>query len=132
MIFLRISSLALFLVALVACSTTVQTHDSISREGYYQINQIRRQDFNSKAVILGSINDGQSKKRFAQLAMVLLNDQSIFADSTGHYKLEVEPGAYEITGRNIFYDNVKTRRIHVKPGDSITVNFYLFSRPTVN
>ncbi len=111
---------------------TAQTPAVLGNEGYYQIKKMRRRTHNAKAIVLGSLSDGPSKKHLAQLAMVLLNSQPISVDSTGHYKQEVDQGSYTIIGRNIFYNNSTIQHIKIHQGDSLNIDFYLFPSQTVN
>jgi len=122
-------------LTLTACGSTTQVpvDQSLAGEkGFYQIKQMKRRLPNSEAILLGTVNDSRSKTRFAQLAMVVLNNQTVWADSTGHYKQEVKQGTYKIIGRNIFYNNVVVKHINIQKGDSLNIDFYLSSNPTVN
>jgi len=126
-LFFGVGSLTTF-----AFSHTYRVNHAPHEQGSYEVKYFKRKHNSTRPVIAGNFYDFKSKKRLAQFAIFVIDNQSIRANEQGYYKQEVEEGKHNIIGRNIFYENILINNFKVSKCDSITIDFFLIGQGTVN
>jgi hypothetical protein len=98
---------------------------------YYQVRVFRQKDAAAAPVVYGKIYGFEQQQPLPK-SVLRIGKRIIWTDAAGAFYLQLAPGRYAFRARNISYDEVVTRHLHVRPGDSLEFFFRLPAAPPIS
>ena len=118
----------LFFMAITICLLSISmSSKQPPNQGSYWL--VRTRTPLRQAQIRGTLIDKQTKEKL-KIAAIDIDGQQTKADTNGLYNLTVKPGSYAVTGVCYPYHPVTTKRVKIRPGDVLTIDFQLLADKT--
>lgn len=119
---MKLLKLFIFISLIISLSTCATAQKK--KTSTYSIKTRFSQSITDSVIIFGTVKDNVTLEPL-QFAKMEINGKINNVGPNGEYKISVLPGDYLLIVRNTFYKDAKTKKLKLKQGDRVNLDFYL-------